>query len=455
MGPEEIKALQQQLAARGLYRGKIDGIMGADTAAAAQAMRQQDTDAAKASAAQRQQEEQLRLQQEQVKLQQAQQEQARIETERQRATEDYQRSPAGQAIETGKLIAPLGAGMALGHHQAKGIEARQSAMDPVRQASMGTGRRFAPYAARAGTYFIPEGLALREWVAPQIENKTARDLTKGVGTGLLAAGFGTLGEGAVRSLTPPKVPDAPMGFGLPPAPPQGGVPPASPPPPAEPVGPQRHSDRLVAAARAAGASGRLTKESAAEFLAAGVTDANRKAVGDALGVKPGPNFAKRIGAAVKSMASTRGASSIALPLAAGAYAASTTESEAGDGGGGGPSLTDRAIAGGAAAGGVAGGQYLMSKLPQAIGGALGAGGAMLTPMAISDAVDEGYWTPERMESARAEDLQRVPAWARRLESMLGFPALENLHQMAQLPERNPFRQQGLPYGAMGFGLPPR
>jgi hypothetical protein len=453
MGPEEIKALQQQLAARGLYRGKIDGIMGNDTLDAAKIMRQQDDQRAAAEAVQRQQDQQFQIQQQQLKLQQEQQATQRAETDRKGAEEAYQRSPTGQAVEAGKLIAPLGAGMALGHRQAQGIEARQSAMDPMRQASMGTGRRFAPYGARAMTYFIPEGLALREWVAPQLENKTARDVTKGLGTGLLAAGMGTIGEGAVKSLTPPKVPGAPMGWGLPPqqpqqslpAPPVASPPPAAPPVEAEPAAPttQRHSERLVNAARAAGASGRLTKEEAADFLTKNLSDANRMAVAEALGVKSGPNFAKRIATAMKNMTSTRGVSSIALPLAAGAYAASTTDAEAGTGEP--ASWGDSLVTGGAAAGGVAAGQYAMSKLPQSIGRAFGAGAPAFAPGTVDAMTD---YSPDELAMGRN-------MLARNLPSFLRGGAVEDAYQMAQVPERNPMRQQGLPYGAMGFGMPPR
>lgn len=453
MGPEEIKALQQQLAARGLYKGRVDGIMGPDTAAAAQAMRQQDEAKAAGEVAQRQQEQQLQLQQQQLKLQMEQQATQRSETERQRAEEDYQRSPVGQATEAGKLLAPLGAGMYLGHRQAQGIEARQTAMDPVRRASMGTGTRFAPYGARAMTYFIPEGLALREWVAPQIENKTARDITKGVGTGLLAAGLGTAGEGAVRALTPPKVPGAPLGWGLPPTADKAALPapPPNAPTPAPTAAPtaeaasetQRHSQRLMNAARAAGASGRLTKDEAADFLTKNLTDANRMAVADALGVKSGPNFAKRIGAAVKNMTSTRGVSSIALPIAAGVYAAGTSDAEAGTGEP--ASWGDSLVTGGAAAGGAAAGQYAVSKLPQSIGRAFGAGTPGFTP-----------GTVDAMTDYSPDDLAMARNWmARNLPAGLRGGAVEDAYQMAQVPERNPMRQQGLPYGAMGFGMPPR
>jgi len=201
----------------------------------------------------------------------------------------------------------------------------------------------------------------------------------------------------------------------------------------------------VAAARAAGASGKLTKESAATYLESGVTDMNRKAVGEALGVKPGPNFAKRIGAAVKSMASTRGASSIALPLAAGAYAASTTESEAGDGSGGG-SLTDSLVAGGAAAGGTAAGQYAISKLPQKVGSAFGAGAPGFAPGMIESMTD---YSPDDLATANNWMAQNLPTW------LMPGPARQ-VHDMAQVPPRNPMRQQqNLPYGAMGFGMPPR
>lgn len=195
---------------------------------------------------------------------------------------------------------------------------------------------------------------------------------------------------------------------------------------------QRHRDRLITAAKETGANGPLTKTGAAEHLLANVTDANRGAVAKSLGVSNGPNLHKRLMAAIKDMASKPGASAILAGLA-GATAASIDPAEAADGSGGG--LTDRAIAGGTAAGTA----YGISRLAQALGpiasGALATGGTMMTPMAISDAVDEGYWTPERMEAAAFDDAQRIPEWSRRLSAWLGFPAAENAYQMAQLPAR--------------------
>lgn len=140
-----------------------------------------------------------------------------------------------------------------------------------------------------------------------------------------------------------------------------GAPPGGTPPPNAPSAPKPNSQRLIAAARAAGATGKLNKTSAAAYLATNVTDANRAAVAKELGVGPG----QKISAAVKRLASKAGSSSILLPLAAGAYAAGSAGSEArAEGATPGEAAGRGVVAGGAAAGATAGGMYGLNKLAE-------------------------------------------------------------------------------------------
>jgi hypothetical protein len=139
------------------------------------------------------------------------------------------------------------------------------------------------------------------------------------------------------------------------------VPSGGTPPPNAPPAPKPNSQRLIAAARAAGATGKLTKTSAAAYLATNVTDANRAAVAKELGVGPG----QKIASAVKRLASKAGSSSILLPLAAGAYAAGEAGSEARAEGAGAGETAARSGVAGAAAGGLAAGAVAgMNKLAE-------------------------------------------------------------------------------------------
>jgi hypothetical protein len=295
--------------------------------------------------------------------------------------EASERSWQNQALQAAPWLA-LPVGLAYGYSKGKKIEARQLATEAAQRAGVlpdaprswsPTRRfagRFAPYAGQAGI-FAAEGLALREMVAPQIPNKTAKQLTQAAGTGLVAAGVGTAAAGWGNAFTPQVAP--PAGPRLPPGgpqnalavagqtPPPGTPPAASPAPGSPPAGPRPNSDRLIAAARAAGAKGKLTKTSAAAFLVNNVTDANRAAVAKELGVGPG----QKISSAVKRLASKAGRSTILLPLAAGAYAAGEAGNEArAEGATPGETAGRSAVAGGAAAGAAAGGMYGLNKLAE-------------------------------------------------------------------------------------------
>lgn len=184
---------------------------------------------------------------------------------------------------------------------------------------------------------------------------------------------------------------------------------------------RQHSDRLISAAKAGGASGIKSKADAASWLEANVTDDNRAAVARELGVKPGPKFMERIGTAVKNMAKSRGAS--AIVAAATAFGLTPESAEASTGeqvGGTGEALTNAGLAGGAAYGA----EKLLSPNVMRM---LGAGSQMMMPQVASDMTDE-FASPE----ARNIGARILPSWMR-------AGAIEDAYQMAQVPEKNPAR----------------
>lgn len=108
------------------------------------------------------------------------------------------------------------------------------------------------------------------------------------------------------------------------------------PPPETPTSAEakiRHRDRLVTAAREAGATGQMTKSEAAHFLAKSLTDSNRGAVAKALGVANGPNLQTRLLEVAKTMASKPG-TSVIIPGAIGysVYDALRSPAQAGEDG---------------------------------------------------------------------------------------------------------------------------
>lgn len=211
-----------------------------------------------------------------------------------------------------------------------------------------------------------------------------------------------------------------------------------PPPEADAAdGPQtrRHSERLISAARAAGATGALTKETAAEYLASNLSDENRMAIAKELGVKSGPNFAKRLATTMKTMASTRGASAILAGIV-GASAAGTQPAEAADGGEATSGLGGRAVAGGSAALGAYGVSRLVDALKPAARGAITMAGDAMAPVSIDAMTD---YSPDELFQGRH-------MLARNLPSFLRGGAIEDAYQMSQVPERNPERGQEAYYG---------
>ena len=133
-------------------------------------------------------------------------------------------------------------------------------------------------------------------------------------------------------------------------------------PPPPPGAQRQNSERLTAAARAAGATGKLTKATAADFIAKSVTDANRAAV---LAELPAGTTAKAIASTVKRLASKPGSSSIIAPLigAGVAYDAASSEAEAA-GATPAEAQTRGTMAGTGAFAVTGGAMYGASKLPQ-------------------------------------------------------------------------------------------
>ena len=168
--------------------------------------------------------------------------------------------------------------------------------------------------------------------------------------------------------------------------PQGALKPAPPPPPPPPPdGPtlRTPSDRLTSAARAAGATGKLTKKTAVDYLAANVTDANRAAVATELGVGPG----QRIAGAVKKLSTSRKPSVIVAPMIAAGlgYDAASSEAEAA-GATPAEAQTRGAVAGTGAAAVTGGAGYGLSKLANfaPVKSLLSAAGRMSGPLMLND-----------------------------------------------------------------------
>lgn len=189
------------------------------------------------------------------------------------------------------------------------------------------------------------------------------------------------------------------------------------------------SDRLISAAKAAGAKGKLTKATAAEWLtSANINDANRAAVATELGVGPG----QRIAAAVKRLSTSRTASSLVAPLAAAglAYDAASSDAEAA-GAEPAEARTKGAVAGTGAAGVTAAGGYSLSKLLEKapnLARTLGIGGTMTAPLM---AMDIG---PNTQEAANLER-SRVAVNHPLLASAMGLT--DEMGQ--QLPTRAPVK----------------
>lgn len=439
--PDQVKELQQFLKTRGYYNGPktdIDGKWGGLTTEGAAKLRadlQAENDRA------------LKLEETRTagKVAEAQGKQA-------------ENDPTARLTKMGTEIAPYvagaGVGTVLGHKfgtayaaqdkkSAEGVGRLAKALDvnptvkeaQLDQGNAARGRRNA-FQFAAPALLGGAGYVTREYLAPAFSDPQTQDIIRGVGTGENAAAMATglhqlistLGRGnpndpldearirsgaqggqlakALAGSRPPAPPPRPAAPSIaePPAalPPPEGAPPSETPPSKIP-----HRDRLISAAREAGAAGDLTKASAAEHLASNITDANRGAVAKALGVNNGPNLASRLTSAIERMASKPGASSIMLPLAAGALAYDATNKQANAADGGPGSFVAPTTAAATTAGSTYGGMKLSDAIAKAIpmaGKAIGSGFSMMNPMMLSDMMDsEHQFGPE--ENARAQAAQ--------------------------------------------------
>lgn len=436
MNPEQVMDIQRKLSAQGLYTGKIDGVIGPETKAAIELMRAREDRAAEAERQAKAQEAETRAAEARAKEAAARAEQEKQQTERETA----ERSPERQGLELLKYGIPITAGVVYGDYTARGTEGRIGKMSPDMQRNMSVGRRFAPYASRSLTRFLPEaGVAFYGAEKLRESNPVLSEVSQAAGTGLLSAGLTNIGEGLARSFTPPDVP--------------GGVPQSTPPAPVAPpqsrpaiAAPAQtpvptNAQTLISAARAAGAEGKLTKTDAAKYLRrkGSITDQNRTAVAKALRINPGPNFTDRITKKINGLSSSRKTlPGIAMPLVAGAigYDIATSDAEAR-----GLSPTERTtrglMAGGAGAAAYEGGRRAFGALerlaPTAMRSLSGAMAGTL-PAAAADIYQP---EPGRLAQERNIAARNMPSWMHG-----GY--IEDAYQAAQLPERNP---RSMPEGA--------
>lgn len=349
--PAQVKELQQFLKARGYYAGPVDGKWGGKTTEGAVALR---TDLAEENKTARD---------------------TALANER---ANDPANKAINMAIELGPYMAGAGLGAFAGHYGKKGLdsldqrdaaEMKRIAANPkvsgqVAQQQMG--RRATARRVRTGAQFLAPAVLLgsaeymRSHIAPKFDKETEKwinlgaNADQGAGLGLLAHQVFDLKN---RIGSPVDAEDEAVirSRASGPSAPPGGTP-----PPNASAAPKPNSQRLIAAARAAGATGKLNKTSAAAFLANNVTDANRAAVAKELGVGPG----QKITTAIKRLAKP-GSSAILLPLAAGAYAAGAAGNEArAEGAGAGETAARSGLAGLAAGGLTAGAASGMNKLAE-------------------------------------------------------------------------------------------
>lgn len=383
--PDQVKALQIFLKTRGYYAGPIDGKWGGGTTQGAVKLREDLTNAAN--------------------------------TSRDTAIANQEANdPVNNAIRGATEIGPygigMGAGATVGHFGGRALKEQDAAQraevkriaadqritgDVAKTQLRGmrtnrnavTGAQFA-----APALFLGSAEYLRRGIAPGFQDpKTGADtetskwiklganLDQGVGLGVLGHQLFGLKD-RIRS------PNDAVDEGLIQSRPSGGT------PPPESPALRPNSQRLIAAARAAGATGKLTKTTAAKYLANNVTAANRAAVAAELGVGPG----EKIAPAVKRLASRPGVSSILAPLIAGgmAYDSASGEAEAA-GATPGEARTRGAVAGTGAAAVTGGTLYGLNKLAQAAGpvaGAVRTGmsalGRMSGPLLLNDLAVQGH-----------------------------------------------------------------
>jgi hypothetical protein len=373
------------------------------------------------------------------------------ETSRRQAHEDWINSPGGQTYEVSKWAVPIAGGTYLGHRSAAGIEQRFKEMAPAAQAASSRFGRFSPYLSKSMTYFLPEGAALREWVAPRMQEGTPRDLVNAAGTGLIAAGATTVGEGAVRALTPKAVPGINDQVPPPPAPPSA-PPQAAAALPAPDQQKMPNAERLRNAVSATGApiAAKAGKTAHYNIMKKNLNAANLPDVADALGLARNADRASVLSHA-RSIMKLPGRSAIFLPLAAAGAAYEMAGSDRAEAATGAPArepgIGERAAAAATAGGTAYGAQKLMAKIPAGAGELVGGMGGPLTAMSFDPLEGESREaTARNIEEARQSVAQLWP-WGG--QHLLGIsPQEQEIHRMAQMPERSPAnsgpRQSRLP-----------
>jgi len=318
------------------------------------------------------------------------------ELEMEAAQREEATSPYEQARQIALFGVPSALGLGFGAYEGHSINRGKTAelgdlAQSVREgdvsradASMaarrrGLASRFGPLAG--GLTLAALGVGQRA-IAPELtDNPIGQDVIRGLGS--LEAGVGT-GLALQQAFRPPgeaKDIATVLGGEAGQRQPSQTAPAASRAPEA-PRQPRTHSEKLKAAVRAAGGPDVRTKADAQSWLDKNVTDANRGAVGRALGVAPGRNFTQRLSRTIKDLASRPGMALVApLGAAAVAYDAARSGAEAGNeemspttG------LGEAAIAGGATAGGVYGADRALDWAQRHFPKAMRVGGRLAGPL---------------------------------------------------------------------------
>lgn len=419
--PAAVKTLQEFLKSRGYYKGPIDGKWGGGTTEGTVQARQELTETAK------------------VGRDKAVAEQGVAQTNAE------SNSPLNNALrgatEFGPYAGGAGLGMWGGHAVAKGMNAQGAkdaaatkamAGDPkisgvAAEAKMGS-MRTARNVATGAQFLAPAALLgsaefIRGHVAPNFEGETKKwinlgaNADQGAGLGLAAHQLLDLRNRVASPADPADEARIETKAAAERAPPE---------PPKTPPTQRPNSERLTAAAKAAGATGKLTKASAAEFLANNITPANQAAV---LAELPAGTTARQITSTVKRLASKPGSSSIIAPLLGGAvaYDAASSDAEAA-GATPGEARAEGAKAGAGAAGITAGAGYGLSKILEkapTLGSALGMGGGFGSGLSMASSM--GPNTDLEHQKERTAIAQKYPVLAK----LMGIQ-----DEMAQVPERN-------------------
>lgn len=460
MRPEEIKALQQRLIARGLLpKGSDDGILGPATQRAMvleQQMEPQQSDA------------EIQLERDRIAAEQAERDAAR--QERERNQQQQQQQQREQAVDpVWDTFAPFGAGAVVGgaygelanrgldRFERGNVAALKEIGDEIgptrdltssqanRAKAFGAAQaaeRFAPtnrlmqagnVMGRAASYGIPAGLVFNEYqnyqgrANDEALTETERQANQRVANALLGTGTGIGVEGGRRFFFPAREPGMGQALARINAAKElatrmdaSEARPRTPPAPAQPK-PETPKASPKSRPRLPGSYGDLMQQ-AKRYNIQGRSKMNveqlRQAVADAVKSTPAP----RGGAATKLLKSPAFA-----PIVAGMLAYNMADAQAEDGSG--PSTTDKLGTAGAAAATAYGGNRLLQAIPQMAKTAFSAGGTMLAPQMGADMTD---YAPEELNTARNWAARNLPEFAQ-------VGAVGEARDMAQVPERNPAR----------------